>query len=228
VQRIAVRPDAGLDLDDAARKIGPKTRLVAVGAASNLSGAIQPVTRLAALARQHGALSYVDAVHWAPHLRLDVRRLGADFVACSAYKFFGPHVGLLWGRRVLLEETAVDKVRPAPDHGAEKWQTGTANFAAIAGVLAAIDYLAALGREVGWTPPSTRSSGTSATCARACSKASPRCRACACSASPTRRACASAARRCRSPRTARGRTPSPPGWRRGRCIAGRATATQSR
>ena len=149
VQRIAVRPDAGLDLDDAARKIGPKTRLVAVGAASNLSGAIQPVTRLAALARQHGALSYVDAVHWAPHLRLDVRRLGADFVACSAYKFFGPHVGLLWGRRVLLEETAVDKVRPAPDHGAEKWQTGTANFAAIAGVLAAIDYLAALGREVG-------------------------------------------------------------------------------
>ncbi len=149
VRRIAVRPDCSLDLDDAAAKIGPKTRLVAVGAASNLSGSIHPITRLTEFARARGALSYVDAVHWAPHLRIDVRRLGCDFLACSAYKFFGPHAGVLFGRRVLLEETAVDKVRPAHEHGAEKWQTGTANFAAIAGTLAAIDYLAQLGREVG-------------------------------------------------------------------------------
>lgn len=149
VRRIGVRADASLDLDDAATKIGPKTRLVAVGAASNLSGTIHPVSHLAALARRHGALSYVDAVHWAPHLRLDVRRLGCDFLACSAYKFFGPHLGVLWGRRVLLEETAADKVRTSPDHGAEKWQTGTANFEGIAGALAAVEYLTQLGREAG-------------------------------------------------------------------------------
>lgn len=149
VQRIAVRPDASLDLDDAQRKINNKTRLVAVGAASNLSGTIQPVTRIADMARAHGALTFVDAVHWAPHLRIDVRRLGCDFLACSAYKFFGPHLGVLWGRRVLLEETAADKVRPSPNHGAEKWQTGTANFEGIAGTLAAVQYLERLGRDLG-------------------------------------------------------------------------------
>jgi cysteine desulfurase family protein (TIGR01976 family) len=146
VQRIAVRPDTTLDLDDAARKIGRRTRLVAIGLASNLSGTIHPVAQLAALARKHGALTFVDAVHFAPHARLDVRTLGCDFLACSAYKFFGPHVGVLWGRRVLLEETAADKVRPAANHGAEKWQTGTANFEGIAGTLAALDYLTELGR----------------------------------------------------------------------------------
>lgn len=149
VQRIAVRPDTLLDLGDAERKIGPRTRLVAIGAASNLSGTIQPVAHLTTLARRHGALSFVDAVHWAPHLRLDVRRLGCDFLACSAYKFFGPHLGVLWGRRPLLEEIDADRVRPAPAHGAGKWQTGTANFEGIAGTLAAVDYLLALGRDVG-------------------------------------------------------------------------------
>lgn len=153
VLRIAVKPDASLDLLDAERKIGPKVRLVAVGAASNLSGTIHPVARIAELARQVGALTFVDAVHYAPHLRLDVRRLGADFVACSAYKFFGPHVGLLWGRRALLEEIDAYKVRPAPSHGAEKWQTGTANFEGIAGVHAAIDYLAELGVRHAAAPP---------------------------------------------------------------------------
>lgn len=156
VLRIAVKPDASLDLHDAEGKIGPRTRLVAIGAASNLSGTIHPVAWLAALARARGALSFVDAVHWAPHLRLDVARLGADFAVCSAYKFCGPHAGLLWGRRALLEEIAVYKVRPAPDHGAEKWQTGTANFAAIAGTLAAIEYFAALGREHAVAPPADR------------------------------------------------------------------------
>lgn len=145
VQRIAVRPDASLDLDDAARKITAKARLVAVGAASNLSGTVHPVAKIAELARARGALTFVDAVHLAPHARLDVRRFGCDFLACSAYKFFGPHVGVLWGRRVLLEETVAYKVRPAADHGAEKWQTGTANFEGIAGSLAAVHYLAGLG-----------------------------------------------------------------------------------
>jgi cysteine desulfurase family protein (TIGR01976 family) len=149
VQHIAVRPDATLDLHDAEHKIGPRTRLVAVGAASNLSGTIHPVARIAELARAHGALTFVDAVHYAPHLRLAVARLGCDFLCCSAYKFFGPHLGVLWGRRALLEEIAADKVRPSADHGAEKWQTGTANFEGIAGALAAIDYLQALGHELG-------------------------------------------------------------------------------
>lgn len=149
VRRIAVRPDTTLDLDDAARQITAKTRLVAVGAASNLSGTIHPVAAVAAIARSRGALTFVDAVHLAPHARLDVRAFACDFLACSTYKFFGPHVGVLWGRRTLLEEIAADKVRPAADHGAEKWQTGTANFEGIAGTLAAIDYLAGLGGHPG-------------------------------------------------------------------------------
>jgi cysteine desulfurase family protein (TIGR01976 family) len=152
VQRIAVRPDASLDLHDAARKIDSRTRLVAVGAASNLSGTIHPVAAIAELARAQGALTFVDAVHYSPHLRIDVRALGCDFLCCSAYKFFGPHLGVLWGRRPLLEEIAADKVRTSAAHGAEKWQTGTANFEGIAGTLAAIDYLQALGHDLGGRP----------------------------------------------------------------------------
>ncbi|MCU0865874.1 MAG: cysteine desulfurase-like protein [Planctomycetes bacterium] len=152
VAHLAVRPDASLDLEDAARQIDARTRLVAVGAASNLSGSIHPVATIAELARARGALTFVDAVHYAPHLRIDVRTLGCDFLCCSAYKFFGPHLGVLWGRRPLLEEIAADKVRPSPAHGAEKWQTGTANFEGIAGALAAVDYLQALGHELGADP----------------------------------------------------------------------------
>ncbi|MBL8729202.1 MAG: cysteine desulfurase-like protein [Planctomycetes bacterium] len=149
VQRIAVRPDASLDLDDAERKITARTRLVAFGAASNLSGTVHPVARLCELARARGARTFVDAVHEAPHARLQAARLGCDFLVCSAYKFFGPHLGVLWGRRALLEAIEADRVRPAAAHGAEKWQTGTANFEAIAGTLAAVDYLAKLGSEHG-------------------------------------------------------------------------------
>lgn len=149
VQRIAVRPDTTLDLHDAERKITDRTRLVAFGAASNLSGTIHPVVRLCELARARGALTFVDAVHWAPHLRLDARRFGCDFLVCSAYKFFGPHLGVLWGRRALLEEIEADRVRPAAAHGADKWQTGTPNFEAIAGALAAVEHLARLGVEHG-------------------------------------------------------------------------------
>lgn len=149
VRRIRIGDGARLDLQHAAELIGAKTRLVAVGAASNLSGTIQPVAGVAALAKKHGALTFVDAVHHAPHLRVHVGRMGCDFLACSAYKFFGPHVGILWGRRPLLEEIDVDRVRPAPRHGAEKWQTGTANFEGIAGAAAAVDYLAAIGQDHG-------------------------------------------------------------------------------
>jgi cysteine desulfurase family protein (TIGR01976 family) len=150
VRRIPVRPDTTLDLDVARTLIGPRTRLVALGAASNLSGTVHPVAACAELAHRHGALVFVDAVHYAAHLRMDVRSFDADFVACSAYKFCGPHLGLLWGRRPLLEELEADKVRPAAPHGAEKWQTGTANFEAIAGFLATVQYLAELGH--GGTP----------------------------------------------------------------------------
>jgi cysteine desulfurase family protein (TIGR01976 family) len=148
VERIRVHADGSLDLDDAARTITSKTRLVAVGAASNLSGTIHPVHAIAALARARGAQVFVDAVHLAPHARLDVQALGCDFLAVSAYKFFGPHVGVLWGRRALLEQLGPDKVRPAPDHGAEKWQTGTASFEGIAGAFAAVRYLERLGAAV--------------------------------------------------------------------------------
>ena len=122
-----------------------KTRLVAIGAASNLSGTIHDVTRVCELARQQGALTYVDAVHYAAHLRTDVDSWGCDFATCSSYKFFGPHAGVLWGRHPLLEELEAYKVRPADDHGAEKWQTGTPSFEAMAGATAAVDYLAGLG-----------------------------------------------------------------------------------
>ncbi|HLQ37280.1 MAG TPA: cysteine desulfurase-like protein, partial [Planctomycetota bacterium] len=151
VRAIAVRPDGSLDQDSAQRQLGPRTRLLAVGAASNLTGTVHPVRALTAMAHQHGALVFVDAVHYAPHLRISAAAWGCDFVACSAYKFFGPHIGVLWARRALLAELPVDKVRPAPDHGPDRWQTGTANFEGIAGTLAAVEYLEQIGRSVGGT-----------------------------------------------------------------------------
>lgn len=156
VRELGVSSDGALDLDALPGLLGPRTRLVAVGAASNLSGTIHDVAAVARLAKAHDALTFVDAVHYAAHCRLDVAAWDADFVACSAYKFFGPHAGILWGRRALLEELEAYKVRPAEDTGAEKWQTGTANFEAIAGTLAAVEYLAALGREHAEAAPADR------------------------------------------------------------------------
>ena len=146
VRTVPLAPhEAALDLDALAAMLSSHTRLVAVGACSNLSGTVHDVARVCAMARSVGALSFVDAVHWAPHFRTDVARVGCDFLACSAYKFFGPHVGILWGRRELLEQFTPYKVRPADDHGPERWQQGTANVACIAGTLAAVEYLASLG-----------------------------------------------------------------------------------
>jgi cysteine desulfurase family protein (TIGR01976 family) len=123
-----------------------RTRLVAVGCASNASGTINPVAEITALAHDAGAQVYLDAVHFAPHGLVDVAAWDCDYLACSAYKFFGPHVGLLWGCPELLRKIEPYKVRPAADTSPDRWMTGTQNHEGIAGVLAAIEYLADLGR----------------------------------------------------------------------------------
>jgi len=139
------RGDGTLDLEEMARVVGDHTRLVAVTAASNALGTVPPVRRVAELAHAAGALVYVDAVHYAPHRLIDVAELGADFLVCSAYKFYGPHTGVLWGREALLEQAEAYKVVPAPDAGPDKWETGTQSFESLAGVAAAVEYLASLG-----------------------------------------------------------------------------------
>ena len=149
VDHVAIdNSNATLDLDDLRRQLTDSTCLVAVGAASNLSGSINPVAEIVEAAHRVGALVFVDAVHLAPHRLLDVVDWDCDLLACSAYKFFGPHVGLLWGRRELLESLDAYKLRPATDDLPGKWMTGTGNHEGIAGVREAIDYLADLGREV--------------------------------------------------------------------------------
>ncbi|MFP6764386.1 MAG: cysteine desulfurase-like protein [Planctomycetaceae bacterium] len=149
VRYIDINPsDCTLDLDDFRSSLSDRTRLVAVGCASNAVGSINPVKEMCRLSREAGALTFLDAVHFAPHSLIDVRDFGCDFLACSAYKFFGPHIGILWGRRPVLEELSAYKLRPASDALPEKWMTGTQNHECIAGTLAAIDYLATLGRMV--------------------------------------------------------------------------------
>jgi cysteine desulfurase family protein (TIGR01976 family) len=142
------REDCRLDMADFHAKLSDKTRLVAVGCASNSTGGVNPVREICAAARKVGALSFLDAVHYAPHALIDVAEFGCDFLACSAYKFFGPHIGIGWGRRDLLENLTPYKLRPATDELPGKWMTGTQNHECIAGVLAAVDYLADLGRDV--------------------------------------------------------------------------------
>lgn len=141
--------DCTLDLDDLRQKLSPRTRLVAVGAASNAVGTINPVAEICRLAHAVGAEVFVDAVHAAPHLLPDVALWDCDWLAASAYKFFGPHVGVLWGRTNRLAQLEAYKLRPASNALPDKWMTGTQNHECIAGALAAVDYLAALGREVG-------------------------------------------------------------------------------
>jgi cysteine desulfurase family protein (TIGR01976 family) len=141
--------DCTLQLDDLARKLGPRTRVVAVGFASNAVGTINPIADIAKLAREVGAFLWVDAVHYAPHGPIDVQALGCDFLVCSPYKFFGPHSGVVWGRHELLEQLTAYKVRPAGDHSPDKFETGTQSHEAQAGVLAAIEYLADVGTTYG-------------------------------------------------------------------------------
>ncbi|MDQ2965423.1 MAG: cysteine desulfurase-like protein [Chloroflexota bacterium] len=146
VRSVAIRrDDVTLDLGDLDRLLGSKTRLVAVGWASNAVGSINPIREIARLAHAVGALVYVDAVHWAPHGPIDVREADADLVVCSAYKFFGPHAGVLYGRREVLERLPTYKIRPAH----HRFETGTMNFEGLAGTLAAIEYIADVGRRYG-------------------------------------------------------------------------------
>ncbi|UCC90084.1 MAG: cysteine desulfurase-like protein [Anaerolineales bacterium] len=141
--------DCTLDMDDLARLITERTRLVAVGYASNAVGTINNVGRIAEMAHAVGAWIYVDAVHYAPHGPIDVQAIDCDFLVCSAYKFFGPHMGALYGRYELLDHLRAYKVRPAEDHPPDKFETGTKNHEGLAGTTAAINYLADLGAEFG-------------------------------------------------------------------------------
>jgi cysteine desulfurase family protein (TIGR01976 family) len=144
--------DCTLDSADLDALLGPRTRLVAVGWASNAVGTINPVAEVVRRAHAAGALTYVDAVHAAPHLPIDVRVLGTDFLACSTYKFFGPHAGVLYGRAEVLASLPTLKLTPAHD----RFETGTQNHEGMAGVIAAVDYLAAVGVSHGAASPSAR------------------------------------------------------------------------
>ena len=134
-----------LDYEDFERFVGPKTRVVAIGAASNALGTINDLPRIIELAHNAGALVFVDAVHYAPHALIDVRALDCDFVGMSAYKFYGPHIGVLFGKGSLLQEIDFPKLVPAPDYIPENAETGTQNQEGMVGAAAAIDFLASLG-----------------------------------------------------------------------------------
>lgn len=149
------REDCTLDLGSFEAALSERTRLVAVGYASNAVGTINPVRRIVERARAAGALTWIDAVHFAPHGSMDVQQTGCDFLVCSAYKFFGPHVGILWGRRELLESIEPYKLRPAPEALPGRWMTGTQNHEGIAGVTAAIDYLAGIADQAAAASPDT-------------------------------------------------------------------------
>ncbi len=143
-------PETGLlDLEEYARALEQKPRLVAFGYASNALGTINPARQMIAMAKAVDALTFVDAVQYAPHGPIDVQALGCDFLACSVYKFFGPHLGVLYGRYDLLAELPAYKVRPAPDTPPGKWETGTQNHEGIAGALGALEYLAWVGKTFG-------------------------------------------------------------------------------
>ena len=148
--------DGSLDYEDLGHKITRKTKLVAIGAASNALGTMVDVPRVAALARAHKALLFVDAVHYAPHALTDVKAFECDFLACSAYKFYGPHIGVLWGKRDLLRELDVPKLDPAPNDAPENLETGTQNHEGIVGAGAAVDYLASLSEDASLLPAPTR------------------------------------------------------------------------
>src|SRR5438309_6143022 len=140
--------DCTLDMNDLARKISGHTRLVAVGYASNAVGTINNVKEVVRLAREAGALTFIDAVHYAPHGPIDVRELDCDFLVCSTYKFFGPHMGVLYGKREHLKRLQPYKVRALTNDSPFRWEWGTLNHECIAGITACVEYLADLGHHV--------------------------------------------------------------------------------
>jgi cysteine desulfurase family protein (TIGR01976 family) len=155
VRKVDIREDdVTLDLEDLESKLSPRTKLVAVGYASNAVGTINPVREIVARAHEVGARTYVDAVAYAPHGPIDVQTLDTDFLVCSAYKWFGPHLGALYGKAEVFDSLPAFKVRPAHD----RFETGTAAFESIAGSLAATDYLRDLGRRYGAPEGSDRRS----------------------------------------------------------------------
>lgn len=146
IRRVDIHPeDCTLNVDDFRRQLSSKTRLVAIACASNAVGTVNDVRTLTRLAHEAGARVFLDAVHYAPHGPIDVQEWGCDFLACSAYKFFGPHIGILWGKREQMESLPAYKLRPVPEHLPDRWMTGTQNHECLAGVAACVDYLAALG-----------------------------------------------------------------------------------
>lgn len=140
--------DCTLNMEDLKRKINAKTRLVAIGYASNAVGTVNDVVAVVRLARTVGAWVFVDAVHYTPHGSIDVRTLDCDFLCCSAYKFYGPHVGILYGKRAHFAKLHPYKVLPAPEEIPSRWETGTLSHEGLAGMSATIDYLAELGQQV--------------------------------------------------------------------------------
>lgn len=140
--------DCTLDWSDLERQINQRTRLIAVGYASNAVGTINDIAAVVRLASKVGALVFVDAVHYAPHGPIDVKALNCDFLACSAYKFFGPHVGIVYGKRQHLASFKPYKVRPASEQVPFCWESGTQNHEGLAGIVAAIDYLAQIARHL--------------------------------------------------------------------------------
>ena len=148
VRTVDIHPeDATLDLEALEAALGSRTKLVAVGYASNAIGTINPVRAIVDRAHEVGALTYVDAVHYAPHGPIDVQALDTDFLACSVYKFFGPHLGVLYGKEAVLDRLPAEPTRSGPAH--DRFETGTQNFEGVAGALAAVDYLASVGERYG-------------------------------------------------------------------------------
>lgn len=149
IRIISVKLDPATgELDDAdlTRALAANPALVAIGAASNALGTMPDVARIAAAARKAGALVYIDAVHYAPHVLPDVQALGGDFLVCSPYKFYGPHAGFVWVKRAVLESLDVPKIDPAPNNAPDRLETGTLSHEAIVGTHAVIDFLASFGR----------------------------------------------------------------------------------
>jgi cysteine desulfurase family protein (TIGR01976 family) len=150
VHWVDLRPeDCTLDLDNLEAVLSPKTRVIAFTLASNAVGSITAAAEVVRIARQTGAYVVADAVHLAQHRLLDVAALGVDLLFCSPYKFFGPHLGMMFGRKELLDELQPYKVRPAEDASPNRWETGTLSHEALAGLTAAVDYIAGIGRGAG-------------------------------------------------------------------------------
>ncbi len=147
VRTADIKPgDCTLDMFDLSAKIRRNTKLVAVGWAANAVGTINDVAEVVRQAHAAGAMAFIDAVHYAPHGTIDVRALDCDFLACSSYKFFGPHLGILYGKREQLQRLRPYKLRACTEMLPDRWETGTQNHECLAGLIAAIDYLADLGR----------------------------------------------------------------------------------